>query len=98
MAAVIRPSSLTMSHSLESRLYREPSRQPDRMKGASLVSFVRGRGAGGRDSSASEVISSTPREASSSTSVASSGETRVELDQQVDDDALLVMLVEAKRG
>ena len=52
----------------------------------------------GRDSSASEVIVSTPREASSSTSLASSARARVELDQQVDRDLVLVVLVEAHVG
>ena len=54
--------------------------------------------AGGRDSSASEVISSWPWAASSSTSVASCGGAGVELDQEVDDDLLVVVLVEADVG
>ena len=41
------------------------------------------------------MIASVPRAASSSTSVASSARARVELDQQVDDDAVVVVLVEA---
>jgi hypothetical protein len=54
--------------------------------------------AGGRDSSASDVTTSVPRAALSSTAVASNGRTHVELDKQIDNDPMLVVLRGSARG